>query len=139
MAKILPKADSEDLEGTLSITEIAPRIVGEEKVRFGRPVIQGPRAPLNLVVGKLAGGMSIEETGEEYELEREDVGDLGFRTSPDEDIFPYAVLSSLVETSDSAISSVPLQNLTRELSSFDFLMRCRLANPMMRSSGLCKV
>ena len=55
------------------MTEIAPRIVGEEKVRFGRPVIQGPRAPLNLVVGKLAGGMSIGETREEYELEREDV------------------------------------------------------------------
>ena len=121
------------------MTEIAPRIVVEGKVRVGRRFIQGTRVPVDLVVGKLAGGMSIEETPEEYELEREDVGDLGFRTSPDEDIFPYAVLSSLVETSDSAISSVPLQNLTRELSSFDFLMRCRLANPMTRSSGLCKV
>lgn len=55
------------------MTEIAPRIVVDEKVRFGRPVIQGTRVPVDLVVGKLAGGMSIEETCEEYELAREDV------------------------------------------------------------------
>ena len=55
------------------MTEIAPRIVVEGKVRVGRRFIQGTRVPVDLVVGKLAGGMSIEETPEEYELEREDV------------------------------------------------------------------
>jgi uncharacterized protein (DUF433 family) len=55
------------------VIEIAPRITVDEKVRFGRPVIQGTRVPVELVVGKLAGGMTIEEVAEEYELMREDV------------------------------------------------------------------
>lgn len=44
-------------------------------VAFGKPVIQGTRLPVAVVVGKLAGGMSAGEVAEEYELarEREDV------------------------------------------------------------------
>jgi uncharacterized protein (DUF433 family) len=53
--------------------EIAPRIVVDERVRFGKPVIRGTRVPVELVLGKLAGGMSMEEVMREYELEREDV------------------------------------------------------------------
>ena len=53
--------------------ELAPRITVDEKVRFGRPVIQGTRVPVDLIVGKLAGGMTVEEVAEEYELTREDV------------------------------------------------------------------
>jgi len=36
------------------MTEIAPRIVVDEKVRFGKPVIAGTRVPVDLVVGKVA-------------------------------------------------------------------------------------
>lgn len=53
--------------------EIAPRIVVDEQVRFGRPVIRGTRVPVEVVVGKLAGGMTVEEVAEEYALTREDV------------------------------------------------------------------
>lgn len=53
--------------------EIAPRITVDEKTRFGKPVIQGTRVPVDLVVGKLAGGMGIEEVMKEYELTREEV------------------------------------------------------------------
>jgi uncharacterized protein (DUF433 family) len=52
---------------------IAPRIVVDEKVRFGKPVIKGTRVPVDLVVGKLAGGMAIEEVMVEYDLRKEDV------------------------------------------------------------------
>ena len=55
------------------MTEIAPRITVDEKVRFGKPVIAGTRAPVDLVVGKLAGGMTVEQVMEEYALLREDV------------------------------------------------------------------
>jgi uncharacterized protein (DUF433 family) len=55
------------------MTEIAPRIVVDETVRFGKPVIAGTRVPVDLVVGKLAGGMTIEQVMEEYELAREDI------------------------------------------------------------------
>jgi len=55
------------------VTEIAPRITVDEKVRFGKPVIAGTRVPVDLVVGKLAGGMTVEQVMEEYALLREDV------------------------------------------------------------------
>jgi len=41
--------------------EIAPRISVDERVRFGRPVITGTRVPVDLVLGKLAGGLTFGE------------------------------------------------------------------------------
>ena len=53
--------------------ELAPRIVVDEAVRFGKPVIRGTRVPVELVISKLAGGMATAEVAEEYGLEREDI------------------------------------------------------------------
>ncbi|MBI5740114.1 MAG: DUF433 domain-containing protein [Nitrospirae bacterium] len=53
--------------------EIAPRITIDEKVRFGKPVIKGTRVPVDLVLGKLAAGMTYEEVMAEYDLAREDI------------------------------------------------------------------
>ena len=53
--------------------EIAPRISVEEKVRFGKPVITGTRVPVDLILGKLAGGMTCEEVMVGYEITREDI------------------------------------------------------------------
>ncbi len=53
--------------------QIAPRIVVDEKVRFGKPVIEGTRVPVDLVLGKLAGGMTMEAVAEEYDLARDDI------------------------------------------------------------------
>lgn len=53
--------------------EIAPKICVNEKIRFGKPVIAGTRVPVDLVLGKLAGGMSFEEIMSEYEITREDI------------------------------------------------------------------
>jgi len=53
--------------------EIAPRISIDEKVRFGKPVITGTRVPVDLVLGKLAGGMIYEEVIAEYKITREDI------------------------------------------------------------------
>ena len=53
--------------------EIAPRISVEEKVRFGKPVITGTRVPVDLILGKLAGGMTYEKVMVEYEITREDI------------------------------------------------------------------
>ena len=46
--------------------EMAPRIVVDEKVAFGKPVIKGTCVPAALVVGQLAGGMTYEEVMKEY-------------------------------------------------------------------------
>lgn len=53
--------------------EIAPRITVDDEISFGKPVIQGTRVPVALVVGKLAGGMSLAEIAEEYDLQPEDI------------------------------------------------------------------
>lgn len=53
--------------------QIAPRIAVDGAVRFGKPVIEGTRVPVDLVLAQLAGGMTIEAVMEEYELAREDV------------------------------------------------------------------
>lgn len=53
--------------------EIAHRIVVDEKIRFGKPVIKGTRVPVDLILGKLAGGMTYEEVIKEYDISREDI------------------------------------------------------------------
>ncbi|MDJ1420798.1 MAG: DUF433 domain-containing protein [Candidatus Methanoperedens sp.] len=53
--------------------EIAPRISVDEKIRFGKPVISGTRIPVDLILGKLAGGMTYKEVMDEYEITREDI------------------------------------------------------------------
>lgn len=53
--------------------EIAPRITINKDIRFGKPVIKGTRVPVELILGKLAGGMTYEEIMVEYDLIKEDV------------------------------------------------------------------
>ena len=53
--------------------EIAPKISVDQKVRFGKPVISGTRIPVELILSKLAGGMTHEEIMTEYEITREDI------------------------------------------------------------------
>ena len=53
--------------------EIAPGIEVNEKLRFGKPVIKGTRVPVDLILGKLAGGMTYEEVMAEYDITKEDI------------------------------------------------------------------
>ncbi|NUN15680.1 MAG: DUF433 domain-containing protein [Myxococcales bacterium] len=53
--------------------EIAPRIIIDERVLSGRPVIRGTRIPVELVLGQLAGGMAITDVCQEYEITHADV------------------------------------------------------------------
>lgn len=52
---------------------IAPRITVDPAVRSGKPVIEGTRVPVDVVIGRLAGGMTADEIVEEYEIGVEDV------------------------------------------------------------------
>lgn len=51
--------------------ETTPRISVDEKISFGKPVITGTRVPVDLVIDKLAGGMTYEEVIAEYEITHE--------------------------------------------------------------------
>lgn len=53
--------------------EIAPGIIVDPQVRFGKPVIKGTRVPVDLIVGKIAGGMPIPEVAKEYDLDEKDI------------------------------------------------------------------
>jgi len=53
--------------------EIAPKIVVNPKVRFGKPVIKGTRITVEEVLGFVAGGMDYEEIEKEYGIKKEDV------------------------------------------------------------------
>ena len=53
--------------------ELYPGIVSELNILAGKPVIKGTRVPVELVLGKLAGGMSVEEVIYEYYLSIEGV------------------------------------------------------------------
>lgn len=53
--------------------EIAPRISVNERVRSGKPIITGTRVPVDLILGKLASGMSYDLIMKEYEISREDI------------------------------------------------------------------
>ncbi|MBI4330646.1 MAG: DUF433 domain-containing protein [Chloroflexi bacterium] len=50
-----------------------PRIIIDERVHFGKPVIAGTRVPVELVLGKLAGGMTYDEITAEYGIARDDI------------------------------------------------------------------
>lgn len=53
--------------------EIADGVVLDPKVKFGKPIIKGTRVPVDLVIGKIAGGMDIEEIIAEYDLTRDQI------------------------------------------------------------------
>lgn len=53
--------------------KLAPRIVADPGVRFGKPVVEGTRVPVDLIIGKLSGGLSADDVANEYGLTREDV------------------------------------------------------------------
>lgn len=75
------------------------RIVVDDAIAHGKPVIRGKRIPVTLVVGSLAGGMSFEEVQWEYNLTPEDiraalefVGEMLKLTPDDQRVFVNALL-----------------------------------------------
>ncbi len=53
--------------------ELAPRIVVDAGIRFGKPVIVGTRVPVETLVLRLSQGMSVTEVAEEYGMSTDDV------------------------------------------------------------------
>jgi uncharacterized protein (DUF433 family) len=57
----------------MSTSEIFPGIVSDSEILGGEAIIKGRRIPVSLILGHLAGGMSIEEIMYEYDLTIEDI------------------------------------------------------------------
>jgi len=55
------------------VKEIAPGIMIDSAIKGGKPLIAGTRVPVELILGKLAGGMLYEDIISEYELTRKQI------------------------------------------------------------------
>jgi len=53
--------------------ELIDNICIDEKIKGGKPVIKGTRVPVDLILGKLAGGMTYEEVMKEYDITKRDI------------------------------------------------------------------
>lgn len=53
--------------------ELFPHITVDPEVQFRKPVIAGTRVPVDVIIGHLAAGTTINEVIEEYRLTKEDV------------------------------------------------------------------
>ncbi len=51
----------------------APRIVSEPRILGGKPIIEGTRISVDIVLEELAGGASIDELAEDFELTPEHI------------------------------------------------------------------
>jgi uncharacterized protein (DUF433 family) len=60
-------------EHGLQVVELSPGVVSDPGILRGKPVIKGTRVPVSLVLGKLAGGMSVDEVRDEYYLTDEGI------------------------------------------------------------------
>jgi uncharacterized protein (DUF433 family) len=49
------------------------RIIIDPMVRHGKPIIKGTRVPIDVILGSLASGMSINEVAKEYGITKKDV------------------------------------------------------------------
>jgi len=52
---------------------IAPGIVTDPAIKGGKPLIAGTRVPVELILGKLAGGILYEDIIKEYEITKEQI------------------------------------------------------------------
>lgn len=62
-----------DIIGNMNKHQFPKYITVDPQVRFGKPVIKKTRVPVEVVVGKIAGGMTINKVMQEYDLTREQV------------------------------------------------------------------
>ena len=57
----------------MQVVELSPGVVSDPGILGGKPVIKGTRVPVSLVLGKLAGGISMDKVRDEYYLTDEDI------------------------------------------------------------------
>ena len=55
------------------VKQLFEHIIIDPNVRFGKPVIVGTRVPVDVIIGKIAGGMTLEEVEHEYDLTHKQV------------------------------------------------------------------
>jgi uncharacterized protein (DUF433 family) len=57
----------------VKLPEIAKRITVDPAIKGGKPVVTGTRVPVDVILGHLAAGDSVETVAAEYGITRDDV------------------------------------------------------------------
>ena len=52
---------------------LRPRIVANPAIHHGKPVIEGTRVPVHVVVGHVAAGTPISEVADEFGVTKDDI------------------------------------------------------------------
>lgn len=52
----------------MAAVEIFPGVISDPEIMGGKPVIKGRRIPASLIVGQLAGGTTLDELLDEFDL-----------------------------------------------------------------------
>ena len=60
-------------DGGSNAATLAERIVTDDSVRFGKPIIRGTRITVDEVVGRLATGLTQAEVAADFDIDLEDV------------------------------------------------------------------
>ncbi len=47
----------------------------DKKIMHGKPVVEGTRIPINIIIGSLDGGMTFQEVFNEYGITGDDIRD----------------------------------------------------------------
>ena len=55
------------------VIQLSTGIVIDPSIRSGRPVIRGTRVPVDIIVGRVAAGLSIQAVADEYGITEKDV------------------------------------------------------------------
>lgn len=57
------------------MTKVSDGIIADSDIMHGKPVVEGTRVPVEVILNTLAEGVSVEDVCEEYSLEKEQVLD----------------------------------------------------------------
>ena len=54
---------------------LSPGVISDPQIIGGKPIVEGTRVPVKIVLVDIAQGMSVQEVSEEYELTEQQVKD----------------------------------------------------------------
>lgn len=105
------------------------KIIVDRNICFGKPVIEGTRVPIDLILSKLAAGMTYEEIMDEYAIRKSDIlAVLSYAVKKFEDLHEYEEMTEkgLAErtgpiekqdrlTLEGLLKGVTKQNIHREV------------------------
>jgi len=55
------------------MTHLNDRIVIDPAIRFGKPIVKGTRVSVDIILGRLAAGLTYDDVIREYQITKDDI------------------------------------------------------------------